>query len=30
MAQTADELEADNAHTREDMSAPLDAIGERP
>ena len=30
MAQTADELVADIAHTREDMSATLDAIGERP
>jgi hypothetical protein len=30
MAQTADELEADIAHTREDMSATLDAIGGRP
>jgi hypothetical protein len=30
MAQTAEELVADIAHTREDMSATLDAIGERP
>jgi hypothetical protein len=30
MAQTADELAADIANTREDMSATLDAIGERP